>query len=115
MSGRLIWLGRGDSLVAVELASSLCCLTLGVGLLSAGLYSLVLPKGMPSLRREPGVRPQCDGLWWIRPWCGCDEIMRCAHATPLGDGEAEAPLSTRFHVELIGKVLENECNYGDLL
>jgi hypothetical protein len=24
-------------------------------------------------------------------------------------------LSTRVHVELIGKVLENECNYGDLL
>jgi hypothetical protein len=91
---------------------------LDVGLLSVGSSLLPLLKGVSSLRWEPGLRSWSNGpqqnrrhglrgrsiLW---PWCGCDRSWWQPHATPPGDGEAEAPLSARGYVELIGGVLED--------
>jgi hypothetical protein len=55
-------LGHSDCSLAGELASSLRYLALDVGLLGVGSCPLPLLKGVPSLKREPGVRPQCQGL-----------------------------------------------------
>jgi hypothetical protein len=55
VSRRFIWLGLCDHLLADELASPLCRLALGVDLLSVGLRSLSLLKGVPPLRWLLGV------------------------------------------------------------
>jgi hypothetical protein len=118
LSRQFIQLGHHDRLLAGELASPLHYLTLTVGLLSVGLRSLPLLKGMPSLGREPDVLPWCEGprqnchhglKGWnvLQPWCGCDGGRWCPHTMPLGDREAGAPLPARGHVELVGGVLED--------
>jgi hypothetical protein len=92
VSGQLKRLGHHDCLLAGELALPLRRLALGIDLLSVGSRSLVLPKGMMSLRRELGVRPRHDGLRQnrhhglsgqsvLRPWCACDGARSCPHAT----------------------------------
>jgi hypothetical protein len=50
-----MWLGHSGCLLADELASSLCFLMLGVGLLSVGSCSLPHMKSVSSLEGEAGV------------------------------------------------------------
>jgi hypothetical protein len=118
VSGQLIWLGRHDSLLAGELALMMHCIVFSVDLLSMTWCSLSLPKGVPSLEREPGVILWCNGPRWNRhhvlrgyivlwPWCGCNGGRWTPHAVPLGDGEVGAPLFARGYVELVDGVLED--------
>jgi hypothetical protein len=57
VSVRPIRLGYGDHLLTGELVSPLRHIALDVDLLSAGSCSLPLPKGVPLLKRQPGVWP----------------------------------------------------------
>jgi hypothetical protein len=59
---QLSWMGRNGRVLVGELASSLCCPVLGVGLPSAYSHLLLLLLNLLSLKRKPDVWPQRDGL-----------------------------------------------------
>jgi hypothetical protein len=64
MPRRLVQLGRGGRLLFGKLVSPLCCLTLGIGLLSMGSRLLPLPKSASLLKEEACVRLRRQHLWW---------------------------------------------------